>query len=142
MPDTPTTLMRALYTEHAVPVWRYALRLTGDRGRADDVTQEVLLRAWNHPAVLDQTTTSARAWLFTVARNLVFDDRRSARSRREIGMSDLPERAEPDASERALDSWMMGEALSRLAPDHRAVIVRSYYRGLSTHQISAELDIP
>ncbi|OZF37962.1 RNA polymerase subunit sigma [Rhodococcus sp. 14-2483-1-1] len=142
MPQAPTDLMRLLYAEHATSVWRYAFRLTGDRNRADDVTQEVLLRAWNHRKVLDQTESSARAWLFTVARNLVFDEGRSARSRREVGMSEPPDRGQEDGSDSALDAWLMADALGRLAPDHRAVIVHSYYRGMSTRQIAAELDIP
>src|SRR6476661_2822931 len=94
---------------------------------ADDIVQEVLLRAWKHPNVLDQSESSARAWLFTVARNLVFDEHRSARSQREIGMSSTPERAAPDSSDGALDAWMMGDALARLSPDHRAALVLGYY---------------
>ncbi len=142
MPDAQTELMHALYEEHAPAVWRYALRLTGDRARAEDIVQEVLLRAWKHPNVLDQSESSARAWLFTVARNLVFDEHRSARSQREIGMSSTPERAAPDSSDCALDAWMMGDALARLSPDHRAVLVLGYYRGMSTNQIADELGIP
>ncbi|WP_072688364.1 sigma-70 family RNA polymerase sigma factor [Rhodococcus marinonascens] len=142
MPDVQTELMRALYEEHAPALWRYALRLTGDRARAEDVVQEVLLRAWKHPNVLDQSESSARAWLFTVGRNLVFDEYRSARSRREIGMNSTPDLAAPDRWDGALDSWMMGDALVRLTPDHRAVLVLSYYQGMSTHQIADELGIP
>ena len=47
-----------------------------------------------------------------------------------------------DATDRAVDSWVVAEALSRLSQDHREVIVRSYYGGHSTQQIAAELDIP
>ena len=36
----------------------------------------------------------------------------------------------------------LADALARLSIDHRDVIVRAYYRGLSTHQIATELDIP
>jgi hypothetical protein len=50
-------VMRALYDEHAAALWRYAMRLTGDRARADDVMQETLLRAWQHPEVADKTMT-------------------------------------------------------------------------------------
>lgn len=45
-------LMRALYDEHAAVLWRYALRLTGDAAQAEDVVQETLLRAWQHPEVM------------------------------------------------------------------------------------------
>ena len=55
-------LMRALHAQHAAALWSFALHLTGgDRARAEDVTQETLLRAWRHPGVLDQTARSARA---------------------------------------------------------------------------------
>ena len=49
--DPEAAVMRALYNEHAAALWRYALRLTGDRARAEDVVQETLMRAWRHPDV-------------------------------------------------------------------------------------------
>ncbi|WP_325097896.1 sigma-70 family RNA polymerase sigma factor [Nocardia gipuzkoensis] len=140
--DQSDELMRALYREHATPLWRYTLGLVRDRGRAEDIVQETLLRAWQRPNVLDQSTTSARAWLFTVARNLAVDEHRSARSRREFRTDSPPERATPDQSDRALDGWLVADALGRLSADHREVIVRAYYRGLSTQQIAEELDVP
>lgn len=48
-------LMKALYDEHAGPLWRYALGLTSDASRAEDVVQETLLRAWQHPEVMGDT---------------------------------------------------------------------------------------
>ena len=47
-------LMKALYDEHAAVLWRYALRLTGDAAQAEDVVQETLLRAWQHPEVVGE----------------------------------------------------------------------------------------
>src|SRR5262245_65639233 len=44
------SLVRELYAEHAAPLLRYALRMTdGDRQRAEDIVQETLFRAWQHP---------------------------------------------------------------------------------------------
>lgn len=142
MPDDQVELMRALYTEHAAALWRYTLGLIGDPGRAEDIVQETLLRAWQRPNVLDQSTSSSRAWLFTVARNLAFDEHRSARSRREFGTDSQPEQQSQDQTDRALDSWLITDALATLSVDHREVIVHSYYRGLTTHQIAQELDVP
>jgi RNA polymerase sigma-70 factor (ECF subfamily) len=136
--------MRVLYDEHAAALWRYAVRLTGDTARAEDVVQETLLRAWRHPEVADDGERSARAWLFTVARNLVIDETRSARFRRESGTSDMEQtadRAGPDEVESALDRMMLGEAISQLSDDHRAVIRRAYYQGWTTAQIAADLQI-
>lgn len=142
--DSESTLMRVLYDEHAAALWRYAVRLTGDRARAEDVVQETLLRAWQHPEVVDDTERSARAWLFAVARNMIIDERRSARFRRESDSLDVegaPEHAAPDEVNAALDRLLLGDAMTQLSAEHRAVIRRSYYLGWTTAQIAADLEI-
>lgn len=143
MNDSESALMRVLYDEHAAVLWRYAMRLTGDAARSEDVVQETLLRAWQHPEVVEDTEHSVRAWLFTVARNIIIDERRSARFRRESGSPDgaQPESAGPDEVNAALDRLLLGDALAQLSADHRAVIRRSYYLGRTTAQIAAELQI-
>lgn len=138
-------MMRVLYDEHAAALWRYALRLTGDRARAEDVVQETLLRAWRHPHVTADVDRSARAWLFTVARNMIIDERRSARFRHE---TDVPEpelvsdRPSPDQVDTALDRILLSTAMSQLSEEHRAVVRRAYYQGWTTGQIAADLQIP
>ena len=137
-------LMKALYDEHAAVLWRFALRLTGDQSQAEDVVQETLLRAWQHPEVIGDTERSARAWMFTVARNLIIDDKRSARSRHVVGSTDetnAPEQSTPDEVNAALDRLMIADAMAQLSGEHRAVIERSYYRGWTTAQIAADLQI-
>lgn len=144
-------MMRVLYDEHAAALWRYALRLTGDAARAEDVVQETLLRAWRHPEVSADPNRLPRAWLYTVARNLVIDERRSARFRNEAGTPDLVKVADsvtagtaaagPDEVDTALDRLLISTALSELSEDHRAVIRRAYYQGWSTAQIAADLGI-
>ena len=144
MSDPETALMRVLYDEHAAALWRYAVRLTGDPARAEDVVQETLLRAWQHPEVSGDAERSARAWLFTVARNMVIDDRRSARFRKEresLDTGSTPEQAAPDEVNAALDRLLIGDALAQLSADHRAVIRRSYYLGWTTAQIAEDLQI-
>jgi RNA polymerase sigma-70 factor, ECF subfamily len=137
-------LMKALYDEHAAVLWRYALRLTGDASQAEDVVQETLLRAWQHPEVIGDSERPARAWLFTVARNMIIDDRRSARFRNVVGSTDeegAPERSTPDEVNAALDRMLIGDAMAQLSAEHRAVVERSYYRGWTTAQIAADLGI-
>jgi RNA polymerase sigma-70 factor (ECF subfamily) len=137
-------MMRGLYDEHAAALWRYAVRRTGDHARAEDVVQETLLRAWQHPEVTDDHDRSARAWLFTVARNMIIDERRSATFRNECGTPD-PERtcdrAGPDEVVSAIDRMLLSDALAQLSAEHCAVILRSYYQGWTTAQIAADLDI-
>jgi RNA polymerase sigma-70 factor, ECF subfamily len=142
--DREATTVKGLYDEHAAALWHYAWRLTGDRARAQDVVQETLLRAWQHPEVANDSERSARSWLFTVARNMIIDESRSLRFRREVSTADgsgVPERACPDEVNAALDRMLIGEALARLTPDHRAVVQRSYLQGWTTAQIAADLGI-
>jgi RNA polymerase sigma-70 factor (ECF subfamily) len=137
-------LTRELYTEHAGALWRYAMRLTGDHARAEDVVQETLLRAWQHPHVTDDSERSPRAWLFRVARNLIIDERRSVRFRSEVRSpdgSDEFEQCGPDEMNAALDRLLIADALTHLSPEHRAVVRRSYYLGWTTAQIADDLQI-
>ncbi len=135
--------MRALHDEHAAALWSYALHLTsGDRGRAEDVVQETLLRAWRHPSVLDQSARSARSWLFTVARNVVIDDYRSRKVRPETAMEHLPEPAVDDGTDETLQSWLVADALSKLSEAHRRVLFECYYAGRSVAQAAKVLDVP
>ncbi|MGB3482416.1 MAG: sigma-70 family RNA polymerase sigma factor [Mycobacterium sp.] len=142
MDDPEAVLLRTLYDQHAAALWRYAMRLTGDRTRAEDVVQETLLRAWEHPEVVDEVDRPARAWLFTVARNMIIDERRSARFRRESDTLDVDVGQQgPDEVNAALDRLLLGDAIAALSADHRAVIRRSYYLGWTTSQIAADLQI-
>ncbi len=137
-------LMKALYDEHAAVLWRYAVRLTGDASHAEDVVQETLLRAWQHPEVIGDTERSARAWMFTVARNMIIYDRRSARHRNVVASTDVdraPEQSTPDEVNATLDRLLIADAMAQLSVDHRAVVERSYYRGWTTTQIAADLEI-
>lgn len=119
MEDPDTAVMRVLYEEHAAALWCYALRLTGDHARAEDVVQETLLRGWRHPEVTDDNERSAWAWLFTVARNLIIDDRRSARFRHETAVPDIDgafDRAGPDEVNSALDRMLLEKRWGNCPP--------------------------
>lgn len=144
MPRNQVALMQRLHDEHAAALWGYCVRLTGnDRARAEDVVQETLLRAWRHSSVLDESQGSVRAWLFTVARNIVIDEWRSRRAHSEYAVAEVPEVADSvDRTDQLLLSWVVAEALTKLSPGHRAVLVECYYRGLPVAEAARRLDIP
>jgi RNA polymerase sigma-70 factor, ECF subfamily len=135
-------LIRALYAEHAAPLLRYAVHLmSGDRQRAEDIVQETLLRAWQHPEAI--AGRPARPWLFAVARNLAIDSYRARKARpHEVGEGALEVVPAPDEAERALESWAVADALSSLRPEHKRVLLETYYRGKSVAEAAATLGVP
>lgn len=140
--EEPDALLRALHQAYARPLQSYVVRLTGDRAFAEDVVQEAMVRAWRHPEVLAREEGATRAWLYTVVRNLVIDDRRSARHARERTTDAAPDTPQPDATQAVLDSWLVADALEQLTPEHRAVVVGAYYGGRSVAELAREHDIP
>jgi RNA polymerase sigma-70 factor (ECF subfamily) len=135
------SVLRELHDLHAAAVWRYAVHLTRNPSSADDIVQETLLRAWRTPRILEQDPTTARAWLFTVARNIVIDEARSARRRHESAVAEVPEQAIEDRTDELFDTLIVGEALGALSDDHRTVIVRAYYGGRNTAELAIELGV-
>jgi RNA polymerase sigma-70 factor (ECF subfamily) len=134
--------LQALHDRHAAELWRFALRLTHDRQAAEDAVQDVLLRAWNDPGLVDRDDAAARAWLFTATRNVIIDRWRSAASRHELQTPDPPAGDQSDDTSVVLDRWLIAEALSSLSAEHRSVISAAYFEGRSVADIATRFRIP
>ncbi len=141
--DPDEAVVRAVYAEHGAALLRYALRLTGDRGHAEDLVQEAVLRAWRHGHQLAQSDRPLRPWLFTVISNLAADRRRALRSRPIEISGHLPvEPTAADELDRAVQAWQVADALASLSAQHRAVLLETYYRGRSIAEAAVTLGIP
>jgi RNA polymerase sigma-70 factor, ECF subfamily len=136
--------LRALYDGHASVLLAYALRLTnGDRTRAEDIVQETLLRAWRNLDNLDDDARPVRPWLFTVAQRLAIDAYRARRARPpEVGEAAFATVPAMDELEGTLDRIVIVDALAALSPEHRAVIVETYYRGRTVAEAARVLGVP
>jgi len=129
-----------LYVRYAGDVHRFATYLSGDPALADDITSETFLRAWTSASPIREATV--KAYLFTIARHLVF-----AESRRTAKLDELVDnvpstapgpgkRAEHHATLRRV----MG-ALSGLPAIDRAALLLRVRDGLSYEEIATALDL-
>ena len=155
MSATDEQVLRQLYAEHAAALLGYVRRLVGgDNARAEDVVQETLLRAWQHPQALDPDRpggASVRAWLLTVARHLVVDGERARRARpREVRPPDLPGSPGMDAAtgfhdarfDHVLTAHGVADALETLTTAHREVLEELYFADRSVAEAARQLDVP
>lgn len=149
VPDRPglgsEAELRAAYAAHGPELYRFALRQLGDEGGAQDVVQEVFLRAWRRADSFDPAVASLRVWLFAIARNAVVDETRRVAVRPwRRTLTDEPEGVAqiPGADDGIVDAWLVEEALRRVSPEHRTAIVATYLRGRPYPEVAAELGIP
>src|SRR6185295_11100284 len=107
-------------------VYRLALRLTGDPHRAEDLTQETFLRAWQRCQQL-KDNRAARVWLFRIAVNLLRDEYRRPESSLMRGALPPDELKSPGpAPDRAAESRdNLAEALRLLdsLPDRQRTVL-------------------
>jgi RNA polymerase sigma-70 factor, ECF subfamily len=142
---TDERALAELQREHGPALFSFLLGLTyGDQQRAEDLLQETLVRAWQHPEAFDGPYESMRPWLFTVGRRLAIDARRSRLARpTEIGDGVLATTPDPaDVTEAAVAALDVRAAVESLSPEHRAVLVQIYFHGLSVNEAAEALGIP
>jgi RNA polymerase sigma-70 factor (ECF subfamily) len=135
--------LRTAWSAHADELYGYARRALGDSGAAEEVLQETFLRAWRAADRYD-ASRPLRPWLFAILRNVVVDEARSRVQRpvpQDVGTRE-PRSELFDPLDRAMDAWLVEEALRRIGPEHRAVLVETYYRGRPYAEVAAGLGIP
>lgn len=138
--------LRAAWDAHADELFSYALRSLGDRAAAEEVVQTTFLKAWRSASSYDQDRP-LRPWLFSIMRRTVVDEARSRKLRAVPQDWDATEPSdgflgEELALDQVLDGWMLHEALRRIRPDQRIVLVETFYGGRSYAAVARDLDIP
>jgi RNA polymerase sigma-70 factor, ECF subfamily len=142
--------LRVLYDLHGAEIFRFCLRLVGDRGLAEEAVQETFLKAWRARDRWEAELGSIRTWMYSIARNVSIDLLRSRSVRPQLPsafvdltVSSSETRAAPrDAYDDVLDGWMLEEGLRRLRDDQRHAIVETYVKGRPYSEVAKELGVP
>jgi RNA polymerase sigma-70 factor (ECF subfamily) len=137
-------IVTALYRAYRDPLLTFVLRLTaGDRGQAEDVVQETMVRAWREAGRLDLSGPSLLPWLTTVARRIVIDEHRRRQLRPAVRHEDsIADAAVDDESTATLLRVAVAEAMQELSRAHREVVSETILRDRTACQAAEVLGIP
>jgi RNA polymerase sigma-70 factor, ECF subfamily len=123
-------------------VYTVALRMTGDRDEAQDVTQAVFVKAYRSIGDYDPRRRFF-SWIYRITLNECIDQHRRKRPESQLD----PEMVDPgetpeDRAERHERESIVQESLLKLTEDHREVIVLRHYLHRSYAEMSETLRLP
>lgn len=161
MPDTEASLIQraqkgdqdafaALVNEHQRYVYNLALRVLRDENEALDLTQETFVRAWTALPNF-RGHSQLRTWLYRITTNLCYNRlpglRRSLADLGDDVLADIPESGHMPANPaREVESnetrKYLHQAIDRLDPNYKILIVMRYQQELSYEEIASVLNLP
>ena len=144
----PREAYKRIICEHYRSIYRFTVYLSGDRGLAEDLTQETFTSAWAKISHYDGRA-SLRTWLHRIAYNKFIDSQRSCQRR--AGLEAGLKESAPDARtspnplhQLAKDEHirLLYEAMRKLDSSEYVAIVLHYVQGFSFREMTRVLDEP
>jgi RNA polymerase sigma-70 factor (ECF subfamily) len=129
-------------------VFAAALRVLGDRARAEDTAQETYFQVWTSAGTFDSDRGTPHAWLATLARRRAIDRSRSdtASARRDTAYTASHfDRAHDGVWEAVwtnADNDLLTKALIELTSLQRSAVDLVYFQGLSCREAAERLGVP
>ncbi len=139
--------LRELVITYGQRMYVYALRLTGDPARAEDVVQDSLVAAWQG-AKRFRGTGSLIAWLLGIVHHKAMDSFKKLAMVIKDGLgeiaTDLPAEGPMPEDQVAIGEQqrLLRQGLERLSPEHRAVLELVFYQGLSLQETAEVCGVP
>lgn len=125
-----------LYLKYLDPIYRYIyFRLNQNLIEAEDITQSVFLKAWEK--LPEFQGNKFRAWLYTIAHNVVVDSYRANKPRVGLDETIVDSRERPeDSLTQDEEIRQLREAMKELTDGQKQVITLKYIEGLSHGEIA------
>ena len=138
------------YDRHGGVAYSLAYRIVGERGAAEDVTQEAFISVWRSGARYDRARGSVRSWMLSIVRNRGIDVLRSRAGKAPkltfdddeiLEQRPAAERTEEEAMRRETASEVRG-ALGELPGEQAKVLELAYFGGFSQSEIARMIGVP
>ena len=134
-----------IYSAYYLPIYRFIFRQVGDVEISRELSSEVFHRMLKVSKDDDEFIQRLAPWLYCTARNLVIDHYRRQQYRYHLPLNeDIIESAHNTAemAELRISVDQIREALQRLTPDQRQVILLKFMEGLSNQEVAEALSKP
>jgi RNA polymerase sigma factor (sigma-70 family) len=144
--DGDPDAVRAVYRSYGRLVYSVAYRILGNRGLAEEATQQAFLKAWRAAGSFD-ADRELGPWLASIARRTAIDVSRREAVRAADPLDSVPPGdsaliARPESAEAVYDVWAVREAVAGLPPDEREIVRLQHFEGLTHAEIGERLGLP
>lgn len=128
-----------LYERHVQAIFHFLYARLNDRQDAEDLSEEVFVKAWGSLSNYKERGIPFRAFLLRIARNSLIDYyRRNGYSPRHVSLEDVPlhdKAADPvEITSNNLDHKELREVLEQLRDDYQEVLILRFVNDLSTKE--------
>jgi RNA polymerase sigma-70 factor (ECF subfamily) len=135
----------ALYSLHLNTIYRYIYYRTGDAQDAEDLTEQVFLKAWEALSHYKPAGCRFINWLYRISHNIVVDHHRRRKFIVDEPISDakLPGKVQDMALEmviRAEEAASLAAAIARLPEEYQQVIILRFIEGLGHAEVARILE--
>lgn len=133
-----------LYMQHHEQIYRYVWSKVNDPNLAEDLTGEVFMRMVSRISTYHPTGVPFQAWLYRIARNLIIDHIRKAKSKSAVPLEAVPFIKDTSAGpstliEKKLTVEKLQEALNHIDHDQAEVIRLRFLVGLQINEVAERL---
>jgi RNA polymerase sigma factor (sigma-70 family) len=137
--------VRSVYRSHGRLVYAVAYRVLGDRGLAEEATQQTFVKAWRAAQTFDERRELG-PWLAAIARRVAIDVYRREAVRSADPLDSVPAGdpalvATPQSAEAVYDVWEVREAVAQLPADEQEVVRLQHLDGFTHTQIAERLGV-
>ena len=131
-----------LYDIHVDRVYRHIYYRVGNEQDAEDLTQQVFLKAWQAIDRYKKKTSPFIAWLMTISHNLVVDFYRTRKDKAYVEaeiLADGPASSPEQAAETSLEQQRLRRAILELNSDEQQVVILRFMEGFQFAEIASLL---